>query len=79
MSVSASLPAKAVFWATPRGGADCIVVRVDRAALRIAHVRDAAEAMQLKEEWADCDFSHNAGRIDVFNRFKKKEQVPCEN
>lgn len=67
-----------VFWMTPRGGSDCIVVRVDRAAMRIAHVRDAAEAGQLQREWSEGDFDHNAGRIEVFNRFKKKEQQACD-
>lgn len=66
------------FWTTPRGRSDCVVVRVDRAAMRIAHVPNAAEATVLKDEWAVGNFDHNAGRIEVFNRFKR-EQQPCAN
>lgn len=68
------------FWATPRGARDCIVVRVDRGALRIAHVRDAAEAIQLEREWAEGNFDHNAGRIVVFRPRKQLlEQQQCES
>lgn len=67
------------FWTTPRGAGNCVVARVDRSALRIAHVRDAAEAIQLEREWAEGNFDHNAGRITVFRPSKHQlEQQQCE-
>lgn len=54
------------FWTTPRGTSNCLVAFVGRGFIRIAHVKDAAEAIQLEREWAEHNFDHNPGEIRMF-------------